>query len=263
MMMKKSAIAIFAIAWLAAGTLSGAEPIKLNYSRLLAPQSPISSLSLAAMDEGDKTFLDMSQQDDGSKKISMKKAMALSLLFPGAGQYYAGAEFKGQVFMGVELAIWTGFIAYRVYGGWKVDNYRDYAAAHAGVDNSGKDDEFYDWVGFYNNRDEFNQFGRLYYPDRPYLPDNSYYYWQWDSEENREVFRQLKDGSKTAYRNSTFFIGLAIVNRLIAGIDTYRTVKSANAKTQSLTQVGDYKFTLSPDIMGENPAVKFSISRKF
>ena len=58
----------------------------------------------------------------GERKISMRKAMLLSMLLPGAGEYYAGAKFKGQVFMGVEAAIWSGFAALRIYGGWKEDD---------------------------------------------------------------------------------------------------------------------------------------------
>jgi hypothetical protein len=182
---------------------------------------------------------------------------------PGAGQYYAGSKFKGQAFMGVELAIWSGFIAYRVYGGWKEGEYKDYASAHAGVDNSGKDEEFYDWLGFYDNRDEFNRLGRLYYPDRPYLPDTREYYWQWGSEEERLRFKDLKDASKRAFRNSTFMLGLALLNRVVAGIDTYRAVKSARKAMRSMAYIGEYKVKISPKIFSENPGVKITLSRKF
>jgi hypothetical protein len=185
------------------------------------------------------------------------------MLFPGAGQYYADSKFKGQVFMGAEVVIWAGFIAYQTYGNWLEDDYMDYAAANAGVDNAGKDDEFYDWVGFYDSRTEFNQYGRLYYPDRDYLPDNSEYDWQWDSPESRLEFKELKDDSKRAFRNATFMIGLAIANRVVAGIDTYRTVKSAQKKIKSLSQIGKYNFALSPKPFGDNPKIKLTVSRRF
>lgn len=262
-MMKKLVLSIIALCCLCMIATGAAEEINLTYSDLIMPVRPLPIGFLAAADDQDQAFLDMSQQMGAEKKISMKKAMVLSMLFPGAGQYYADAKFKGQVFMGVEAAIWTGFIAYRVYGGWKKDDYLDYASAHAGVDNTGKNDEFYDWIGFYDNREEFNQFGRLYYPDRAYLPDNSSYDWQWDSSENRISFKEMKDASKMAFRNSTFMIGLAIANRIIAGIDTYRTVKSAQTKLKSLTQLGEYHFALSPKIFGDNPNIKLTVSRRF
>lgn len=243
---------------------AGGEEYGFSRLGLLTPLPPVSGTLMAAVgDNTDQGFLDLSQRAVGRRRISMRKAMLLTVLFPGAGQYYADARFKGQVFMGVEAAIWAGFIAYRVYGGWKKDDYQDYAAAHAGVDNTGKDEQFYDWIGFYNNREEYNQFGRLYYPDRPYLPDNSSYDWQWESEAHREEFKDMKDASKVAFRNSTLMIGLAIVNRVVAGIDTYRTVKSAQAKLRSLTQIGDYHVAISPKMFGDNPRIKVTVSRRF
>jgi hypothetical protein len=234
---------------------------------LLKPLPLITNNLPAATDNAqpsgsDRSFIDMSKPA-AAKEISMKKAMFLSILVPGAGEYYAGSTFKGQVFMGVELAIWSGFIAYRIYGGWKKNDYKDYASVHAGLDNSGKDDEFYDWVGFYDSREEFNLLGRLYYPDRPYLPDTRYYHWQWESEKDRFRFKDLKDASRKAFRNSTFMLGLAALNRLVSGIDTYRTVRAARRTVSSLTQFGDYKLKVSPRLSAENPGVKISLSRKF
>ncbi|MCP4566039.1 MAG: hypothetical protein GY841_00505 [FCB group bacterium] len=196
-------------------------------------------------------------------RVSMKKAVLLSILLPGAGEYYAGSKFKGQVFMGVEAAIWSGFAALRMYGGWKKDDYKAYAAAQAGVDNSDKDEEFYDWIGFYENRDDFNQIGRLYYPERDYMPDSPANFWQWDSESSRLRYKEMKDDSKTAYRNSTFMLGLAILNRVVSSIDTYRTVKSAGRRVQSITQFGEYRLKVSPRLFGDNPSLKLSLSRKF
>jgi hypothetical protein len=165
--------------------------------------------------------------------------------------------------MGVEAAVWVGFAAYRIYGGWKKGDYKSFAAAHAGVDNAGKNTAFYDWVGFYDNRDEFNQIGRLYYPDRAYLPDNQNYYWQWDSDANRQKFKNMKDASKLAFRNSTFLIGLALANRVIAGIDSYRIARAAQRKLATLSKVGPYHVDLSPRPFGANPGIRLTLSRKF
>ena len=212
--------------------------------------------------ESNQPFMDMTHTES-QRMISMKKAMLLSILLPGAGEYYAGGKFKGQVFMGVEAAIWSAFAGFRIYGGWKKDDYRSFAAAHAGVDNDGKSDEFYDWVGFYDSRDEFNEIGRLYYPERDYIIDTPAYYWQWDSETNQSRFKDIKDDSKTAFRNSTFMLGLALLNRVISGIDTYRTVKAAGQKVNSMSQFGEYKLKISPRLSGDNPGIKLALSRKF
>lgn len=239
----------------------------LRQSSFFKPLPTVSgSLDYLADAKDRPGFIDMSggqSSSDEDDRISMKKGLILSILVPGAGQYYAGAKTKGQVFMGVEAAIWSGFIAYRVYGGWKEDDYKRIATAHAGVDHSGKDDVFYDMVGFYENREEYNQFGRLYNPDRPFYPDNDSYYWQWDSDSRRTEYKRLKDDAKTAFRNSTFLIGLALANRVVSAIDTYRTIKSANKKIKSISQIGPYRLKVSPKLFGDNPSVNLTVSRKF
>jgi hypothetical protein len=231
-------------------------------SDLLRPLPILSSDYLASTDNRSPASLDMSEIKE-TRKLSLPKAMLLSALLPGAGQYYAGSKFKGQVFMGVEAAIWSGFAAFRVYGNWREDDYKAYAQAHAQVDNEGKDEQFYDWVGFYENRDEFNQFGRLYFPDRAYMPDTRAYYWQWDTEASRVEFKDLKDASKTAFRNSSFMLGMALLNRVISGIDTYRTVKAAGKRVDAFTQFGEYKLKIAPKPLGSDPSITVTLSRKF
>ncbi|MEZ5358460.1 MAG: hypothetical protein R3F48_06470 [Candidatus Zixiibacteriota bacterium] len=237
----------------------------LRQSTVFKPIPPMSGAIGYMANSNDRPgFIDMSGGSSSSNEgpLSLKKGLILSLLVPGAGEYYAGAKVKGQVFMGVEAAIWGGFIAYRVYGGWKKDDYRRLATAYAGVDHDGKDDVFYDMVGFYGSREEYNLYGRLYYPDRPYYPDNNSYYWQWDSDSHRQEYKRLKDDSKTAFRNSTFLLGFALVNRVVSAIDTYRTIKSANRKLKSISQIGEYRINVSPKLFGENPSVSLTISRE-
>ncbi len=260
--MKKYAIIIFVLCLIGLTAFGRAGDVHLQSSHLLAPPPPVSGALLADAMQDQPNSLNM-YQPGMQRRISMRKALLLSVLLPGAGEYYADAKFKGQVFMGVEATIWSVFIAYRVYGGWKKDDYKDFAAAHAGVDNTGKDNQFYDWVGFYDNREDFNQYGRLYYPDRDYLPDNKSYYWQWDSEANRMEFKNIKNASETAFRNSTFLIGLAIINRVISGIDTYRTVRAAQAKMRSFSQIGPYKIIVKPKFAGVNPGLSLKVTRKF
>lgn len=231
-------------------------------SSVVKPLPPVSKDLTVVPEDTSRVFLDMSKPATG-KHVSTKKAMLLSALLPGAGQYYAGSTFRGQVFMGIEAAIWSGFITWRVYGDWKRDDYKSYAATHAGVDNAGKDNEFYDWIGFYDSRDEFNQLGRLYSPERPFLPDDQANFWQWDSEASRMVFKDIKDASKKSFRNASFMLGLALFNRVIAGIDTYRTVKAAGRKVDSMTQFGEYKLHVSPRLTGSNQGLSVALTRKF
>ncbi len=49
---------------------------------------------------------------ENKKNISATKAAALSLILPGAGQYYAGASGRAEVFMGWEVLTWAGVYAF-------------------------------------------------------------------------------------------------------------------------------------------------------
>lgn len=239
-----------------------ASEVTTNILRDAITNPPTSRLMLAKASASEPVSLDMSGKGK-QEPVSLKKAMVLSMVLPGAGQYYAGAKFRGQLFMGIEAATWIGFTAYRIYGNWKKNDYQSYAAAHAGVDNTGKNEEFYDWIGFYDNRNEFNNFGRLFYPERGYLPDTRAYYWQWDSSANRFRFKNMKDAAKTAFRNSTFLLGVAIANRIIASIDTYRTVKAARKKLAGLSKFGEYNLSVTPRPFGHNPSLSLAINRRF
>ncbi len=265
--MKKTIFIIGLMVCLTGSWALAGSDFSFHSGSIVAPLPPVTSNLQFTLQSDDKPgFIDMSgaaNPGGNANKLSLKKGLLLSILVPGTGEYYAGARTKGQVFMGVEAAIWGGFIAYRVWGGWKTDDYKRIASAHASVDNNGKDDTFYDMVGFYENRDEYNQIGRLFYPDRPYYPDNDSYYWQWDSESQRTQYKQIKEDAKTAFRNSTFMLGLALANRVVSAIDTYRTIKSANRKLNSISQLGAYHFKVSPKPFDANPSVTLTVSRKF
>lgn len=155
----------------------------------------------------------------------MWKAAALSLAIPGAGEYYLGHKNKAKAFFAVEAAAWTGFAAFKIYSHWKKDDLIHYARDHAGANLDGRDDEFLDLVGFYTSVREYNTLGRVSDPERPYLDESSADYWDWQSEEDRAVYRNLKNRSREANRRSEFMIGLAVVNRIVSVIDAVRDAR--------------------------------------
>lgn len=164
---------------------------------------------------------------ESSKKVSLLKAGIYSALIPGLGEYYVGHRGKAKVFFAVEAATWISFFSFHIYGNWKKDDYIDYAAIHANANLENKNDEFRDWVGFYNDIDQFNSLGRVQDPDRPYLEDNPDNHWQWQSSSEQEVYRNLKNRSREAHRRRDFMIGLAIVTRIVSIVDAVRDAKRA------------------------------------
>jgi hypothetical protein len=174
----------------------------------------------------------------GKQGKSKFLALGLSLLLPGAGQYYVGSKSKMIIFGSSEAAVWTGFFGLRLYGGWKKEDYKAWAAFHAGVDVNGKPDIYYEKMTYYDNLNEYNQLARVMDGSEAILfPNTPRYYWNWDSNQSRSHFRNLRNQSKNAYRRSLLFVGAALVNRVLAGIDAYRSA-AAFTREQEFSRAG-------------------------
>ncbi len=165
--------------------------------------------------------------ETGFKRKSPSKAFLLSMVLPGLGHYYAQDKNKAKYFGGTEATFWLGFLAFRTYGAWKKQDYKLFAAEHAGVNLEGKGDEFFEDLTFYDNRDEFNSLSRLFDgPSGIIYPEDSYWSWQWDSRESRKNYREIRNQSKNAYHRALYFVGLAGLNRIVSSLSAVKAVKN-------------------------------------
>ncbi len=157
------------------------------------------------------------------------KALGFSLLLPGAGQYYTRNDKKALFFGGAEVLVWSGFFGLRTYGRWKKEDYKAWAAFHAGADINGKSESYFEKLTYYDNLDEYNQLELVYEGSRAEIfPSTPGYYWNWDSDQSRGHYRDLRNISKNAFRRSLLVAGAAVINRLLSGIDAYRSAGAFN-----------------------------------
>jgi len=185
----------------------------------------ISEMMAASMRQDDDDELNIPSFVGEEKQIGKSKylALGLSILVPGAGQYYTENRGKMIAFGAAEAAIWSGFVGIRTYGSWKREDYKAWAAYHAGADINGKPDLFFEKMTYYDNVDEYNQLAPLYDGSDAILFNGPENYWNWDSKTSRDRYRSLRNQSKNAYRRSLFFVAAALVNRVVSGIDAYRS----------------------------------------
>lgn len=217
-----------------------------------------------AMRQGDDfnapSFLEP-ERDSGPKK-SKFLALGLSMILPGAGQYYTEDKKKMAIFGGVEAFIWTSFFSLRTYGSWKKEDYKAWAAFHSGADVNGKSDLYFEKLTYYDNIDEYNQLSLLYDGDEAVLFDpNGGYYWNWDSSGSRDRYRNLRNQSKTAYRRSLFVLGGALVNRILSGIDAYRSANAYGRDTEFGDKGWQFYYTATGPLLESE--VKVGFVRRF
>ena len=247
---------IFLITFLAASLWLG------DVSSQTISQRMSANLERLSQDD-DLDFYDF-QVDDGDRtgEKSKWKALGLSILVPGAGQYYTEATSRMYFFGAAEVLTWSNFVGLRLYGKWKKEDYISWAAKHAGVDVKNKSDSYFETLTYYDNIDIYNQLELLYERSEAELyPDTPEFYWNWDSDGSRILYRKLRNDSKSAYRRSLLILGVALVNRVISGIDAFRSAGSFNRRKEFSDN--GWRVYYSAAGLSEESKIEFGVTRQF
>ena len=156
-----------------------------------------------------------------------------SLLVPGWGQRYAGGG--GGRFVAAEVFFWGAYLGLEQLGGARGERFRSYAAEHAGARPHGKGDEYLDDLGFYESRLQHNQFAlREEGPRARLYPPGAEFFWEWDGEESRRRYRQLRNGSENAKRQALYMTGLVVANHLLSAVHAARSLSQGAGNTRAL-----------------------------
>ena len=179
---------------------------------------------------------DTNRQDTLSpalKKKSVASALVLSLAVPGLGERYAGKSRLSKYLIATETAWWGLYIWHNVYSGWMKDDYITFAAAHAGIESAGKNKKYYVNIGNfsdiygYNDKKMLDRDDDLVYKD---IPEN---YWRWDSDDNKERFKEMRVKSDRYGNRVNYFATAIILNHIISGINAAIIAKKWNNSLES------------------------------
>ena len=259
--------------------VAAAAPAPVFCGQLSAPSSEL-TLAFADPAEG----LSAAQGSEAQAEVtgdggpSRSKALLLSTLLPGAGQYYVGKTTRAKVFFVAEAAIWTSFIVFQVQGHLRQDSYIEYAGLMAGVDAEDKPEDFYRALGQYMRSDpgpgsyneDVRREARALYPydeaaQERYLQENGYFgedAWEWESVEDQARYKSLRKKSLFSFEKATYMLGLAVANRVIAAMDATRSVaKSSEQRGQSQ----GFRLEMRPDpgSFGSAPGMMLCLTRDF
>lgn len=186
-------------------------------------------------------------QDRAGGKKSVALAALYSLLLPGMGELYAGGFASGKYFLAGEAVLWLTYAAFDIYGNAVRDDARAYAVAYAGVNPSGKDDQYYINIGNFRSMADYNDKKlRDRFLDAVYAP-NTGYDWQWQSDAARAFYRDRRISSETVYNNRKFVAAAVIINHVLSAINAGRTAVRHNAELDNA--FGDLQIRAS--VMGD------------
>lgn len=187
-------------------------------------------------------------------------AVGLSLLLPGAGHVYAGSGGRAKFFFGTEAVVWGLALAFDRWSAWKLNSATDLAVQRAGLLAEGKDDEFLEYLEFYTTRGDFNIAGRIIEPDREFLAETRDTYWHWETDADRQTYRDLRNASSAAARNRNFMFYAAVLTRAASAADAYRVVRQE--KTRVREEEG-LKLSVRPRFSLRNPGIALNARYRF
>ena len=168
-----------------------------------------------------------SNDDNGnsSERNIGAKNILLSLVLPGLGQWVAGEKGRAKVFMVTDLVFLASYFGTREYANVIERDYYTFAAVHAGVETKGKDKQY--WIDIGNSQGiyQFNDRQRVGRNLEATYPENDHYFWQWDSEQNRIEYTNLRDKEDNWKQVATFMIGGMVLNRIVSAIDVVRLIR--------------------------------------
>jgi TM2 domain-containing membrane protein YozV len=174
--------------------------------------------------------VDLTGVSSGKKNVAI--ASLYSLLLPGMGELYAGDYGTGKYFTVAEGLLWITLGSIHLHANSMQDDARRFAAQHAATSFDGKDDQYFIDISNFNNVYDFNEQAlRDRDPQDVYDP-RSAYYWQWDSDANRETFRGQRISSDNMFNNTRFVAAAIAVNHVVSAINAARVAISHNKRLE-------------------------------
>jgi hypothetical protein len=194
----------------------------------------------------------------GFKSKSTSKGFLLSLLLPGAGEFYAESKIKAGVFLGLEALLWAGYLSY-----------------HNKAEN--KESEYIDFANTYWSEEEYKNSMLLRYEVDidtiptgtklisalyndsvvivEHLPDSKtqQYYemigkydqfrYGWDDFDptnfmtpHRNLYLNMRDDSNKLFDNARYSLIAIIGNHILSGFDAVWSVKRYNKKAGGFSE---------------------------
>jgi len=154
-----------------------------------------------------------------------------SLVIPGWGHYYNDSDSwtRGKIHLGADVVMIGTYFGLNARASNLEGQYETFARLNAGVSISGKSRSFALALGQYNSLQEYNDFQLRSRNWDQLLPDTEENRWQWESDESRNRYSELRETSDRARNQLPAIAGLMVVNRVLSAISAYRRARDLSA----------------------------------
>jgi hypothetical protein len=196
-----------------------------------------------------KKFNDPIFKDTQVKTKSPVLAMIYSLAVPGMGQFYTNRFDVGKYYFIGEAALWLSYLGLSVYSDWINNDAVNFAKTNAGVNDAGKDEDYWINIGIYNNVEQYNNemlsTGQY---DKVYLPGTGFDFY-WNSNDNRRKYRIENLSAERVKNNRKFVVGAIVINHIVSAISALIVTNSYN---NSLKKSGGFSINADVQRFGDN-----------
>lgn len=150
-----------------------------------------------------------------------------SLAIPGWGHYYNDSDnwTRGKVHLGADIIMIGSYFGLDARAANLEGQYHTFAQLNAGVSISDRNRRFQLAISQYNSLEEYNDFQLRSRNWDQLLSDTKENRWQWESDEDRERYSDLRSTSDRARNQLPAIAGLMVVNRVLSAISAYRRAR--------------------------------------
>jgi hypothetical protein len=191
------------------------------------------------------------------------KAGLLSLVLPGAGQFYNGHHERACLMAGAEAGIWVTYVVFDRQGDNRMETSREWAGIYAGTDGN-HDDAYWQSVGQFLDSDAYNdsryrEARALQEPVSGLVgPEDA---WQWVNTDRRYGYAKLRADGNSAYDRRDFMILFAVLNRAVSVFDAVIGAGKVADATHARVLGLDVDLRLQPALT--DPGARCVVSRRF
>jgi len=195
--------------------------------------------------------------------------MLQSLTVPGWGQANKGQRNAALAFGLVEAGIWLSFSAFQIQESARRQTYERTASLFAGIDLSGRDEEYRHVVGLYRSSDEYNIYvvrrdaANLYYGDPAaydaYVAEHAIGgadAWAWRSDEDLFRYQDERQSAQRAVKHAQDALAAALINRLVS------VVHAARSSTRAPADATSWRLEIAPE-PGDATAFRVALRADF